>query len=396
MDEAWSAAVEAAVAGATSHRETVASLKEVLLANLVMVGEIPAETFKEEKRVRFILDRFREAGLDKISTDEASNALAVLPGQEGKRSLLVCAHLDTSFDEVADHTVAVETDLIRGAGIADNSLGVAVLCSLPSILQALEIRLKSDLILMGAAQGLGRGNLHGMDFFLDHHRGRIDAGICVEGVDLGRLSYQSIGMLRGEIVCRRKGSDLGAAPMSAGAIEPLAEVVRLIEEIPVPLRPPTTITLGAMTAGNTFHLAAPVGSLRFEVRSAKVGLVATIQEQIEEIVTRVGLEAGVDLSLEVIARRRNGGIDFGHPLTATTRRVMQALAVTPKVKPSVGELSSLIARDIPGVTLGITERAPDHEGREGVRIEPIFSGIAQLVAMLQAVDAGVCDGEEQS
>ena len=155
MDEAWSAAVEAAVAGATSHRETVASLKEVLLANLVMVGEIPAETFKEEKRVRFILDRFREAGLDKISTDEASNALAVLPGREGKRSLLVCAHLDTSFDEVADHTVTVETDLIRGAGIADNSLGVAVLCSLPSILQALEIRLKSDLILMGAAQGLG-------------------------------------------------------------------------------------------------------------------------------------------------------------------------------------------------------------------------------------------------
>ena len=203
-------------------------------------------------------------------------------------------------------------------------------------------------------------------------------------------------MLRGEIVCRRKGRDLGAAPMSAGAIEPLAEVVRLIEEIPVPLRPPTTITLGAMTAGNTFHLAAPVGSLRFEVRSAKVGLVATIQEQIEEIVTRVGLEAGVDLSGEVIARRRNGGIDFGHPLTATTRRVMQALAVTPKVKPSVGELSSLIARDIPGVSLGITERAPYHEGREGVRIEPIFSGIAQLVAMLQAVDAGVCDGEEQS
>lgn len=376
------------------HRDEINRLKEVLLANLVMVGEIPAETFQEEPRIRFVLDRFRECALDKISTDEANNGLAVLPGTEAKESILVCAHVDTLFDATVDHTVTVGTGFVRGAGIADNSLGVAVLVSLPTILEALNIRLKSDLIFMAASRSLGRGNLNGIEFFLDHHPGQIKTGVCVEGVDLGRLSYQSIGMLRGEIKCRVPRSDNRGAQVALGTIEPLAEVVRLIEEIPIPLRPRTTITLGALNAGNAFHLPASRGSLKFEIRSAQVGMVATLEARLEEIVKRVALESGVELTLELIARRRNGGIDFGHPLVAATRRVMEELDVTPEVRPSVGELSSLIAKGIPGVTVGITDRVPDQDSQEAVVIEPMFSGIAQLVSLLQAIDEGICDGTE--
>ena len=396
MDSFTSEAVTRVIDSVHDHREKVQSFKDILLANLVMVGEIPAETFKEEDRVRFVLDRFRECGLDKISTDEANNALAVLPGEEGDRSILVCAHLDTLFPGTVDHTVRVDTEVVYGAGVADNSLGVAVLCSLPTVLQGLGVKLQSNLIMMGAASGLGRGNLAGIEFFLDHHPGKIEAGVCVEGIDLGRLSYQSIGMLRGEITCRVKESSLRGAQVSVGAIEPLAEIVRLIEQIPVPLRPRTTITLGALNAGKSFHLTAPTGSLKFEIRSAEVGMVQELQEQLQEMVDKVALENGVELNLEIIARRRNGGIEFEHPLTVATRKIMDRLEVQPVVQPSVGELSALIAKGIPGVTLGITEHDPSMDERqEAIKIEPMFAGIAQLVAMLQTIDAGVCDGETE-
>lgn len=378
-----------------AHREKVKELKDILLANLVMVGEIPAETFHEEKRVRFVMDRFRESGIDKISTDEVGNALAVLPGKEGRRSILVCAHLDTLFEKSVDHTVTVNTQSVHGAGIADNSLGVAVLCSLPSILERLGVELNADVILMGASRSLGRGSLQGIEFFLDNHPGEIIAGVCVEGVDLGRLSYQSIGMLRGEIVCRVPASASRGAQVTVGTIEPLAEIVRLIEEIPIPLRPRTTITLGALNAGNSFHLAASKGSLKFEIRSAQVGMVPQLEERLQEIVDKVALETGIEVVMEVIARRRNGGIEFEHPLTLTIRRIMEALGVKPIVRPSVGELSSLISKNIPGVTLGITERSTEEGASESVQIEPMFSGIAQLVGMLQAIDAGVCDDEKE-
>lgn len=55
--------------GVIKIRDKVKEIREILLANLVMMGEIPAPTFGEEARIRFFLDRFTEAGLDSISTE---------------------------------------------------------------------------------------------------------------------------------------------------------------------------------------------------------------------------------------------------------------------------------------------------------------------------------------
>ncbi len=394
MDEEARSAVETLLGQVQAYREGAARLKDMLLANLVMVGEIPAATCQEEKRIRFIMDRFRECELDVISTDEAHNVLSVLPGRVGKDNILVCAHIDTWYGETVDHTVRVGTESIGGAGIADNSLGVAVLCTLPTILQELKVSFDANLILMGASQSLGRGNLQGIEFFLDHHPGAIRAGVCVEGVDLGRLSYRAIGMLRGEIIGRTVPNGVGNRAENR-VIGALSETIRLIEEIPMPSHPPTTINLGSVHAGDSFYQPVEEGSVKFEIRSAMKGMVPKLQLRLEEIVSRVTLERELELELEVIARRRNGGLEFEHPLPAFTRSVMKQLGVRPLVRPSVGELSSLIARNIPGVTLGITERTRGVEAREAVRIEPMFAGIAQLVAMLQAIDFGICDGDNE-
>jgi tripeptide aminopeptidase len=52
--------------------------REVLLANLVMVGEIPAPTSDESRRIEFILNRFDESGLTDSSIDGAGNGVGVL------------------------------------------------------------------------------------------------------------------------------------------------------------------------------------------------------------------------------------------------------------------------------------------------------------------------------
>ncbi len=371
-------------------RDAAEDLKDMLLANLVMAGEIAAQTGSEERRSRFVADRFRECGLDVLPPDEAGNVMAVMAGRRRSPSILGCAHLDTHSGQEKDHTVQVGQEAVEGAGIADNSLGVAVLCTLPTLLEKLEIGLDSDLILLGAVQGLGRGDLRGMECFLDSHKGDIRAGICVEGVELGRLSYQSIGMLRGEIHCREDPERAPERPV----VGILSEVVRQIEEIPVPGHPRTSINLGAIQAGASFHRPVREGFLRLEMRSAKPGMIPQLQERLEEIVAKSALESGVDLDLEIIARRSNGGIAFEHPLTVATRRVMEALGIVPQVRPSVGELSSLIARGIPGVTLGITRRARSGGDREAARIGPMSLGMAQLVALLAAIDSGACDEAE--
>jgi hypothetical protein len=54
-------------------------------------------------------------------------------------------------------------------------------------------------------------------------------------------------------------------------------------------------------------------------------------------------------------------------------------------------LSAFIDRDIPAVTVGITSGEHVGESRETVDIEPMSTGLAQIVAMLVAIDGGFCD-----
>jgi len=372
--------------------EKARGIREIILANLVMLGEIPAPTFGEETRIRFLLDRFTECQLDHISTDECNNGFGILEGSTGEKNILVVAHTDTVFPETADHTIRVGTDSIHGIGVADNALGCAIVASLPNILEALGIRLKNNLILMGATRSLGRGNLAGIRFFLDNHKQKIDFGMCVESVQLGRLSYSALGMLRGVINCNiPQEYDWTQFGASGGAVNLLNEVITRMLTIPLPSKPKTVINYGAISAGHSFNSNPITGYLQFEVRSEQIGMISEMQVRIEEIVKEVASLTNADVSLEVLARRRPGGIAFSHPLTYNARKVMETLEIPPIIAPSTGVLSELIAHKIPSITLGITKGKKIHTEQESIVIDPIYRGIAQLLGILIAMDGGFCD-----
>jgi tripeptide aminopeptidase len=366
-------------------------LREIILANSIMCGEFPSPTFGEEKLTRFLSDRFNESGLQHISCDEAGNATALLPGSEGKRTLLVSAHVDKVWAESIDHTVSVSTDTMRGPGIADNSIGVATLASLPEILKLLNIKLKSNLILLGTTRSMGRGDLEGLRFFIENSKYPIHSAICVEGIQLGRLSYSSLGMNRCEIEVHTAEESDWISYNSSGAVVALNRIIDRILAIETPGKPETSIILGSISAGTAYNIPPNHAILRFEVRSEQPGMVARIRERIEEIVDQINAEDKVRATLTLIARRRPGGIDFSHPLVKATRKIMAALEIKPKVAPSTGELSALADRNIPTVTLGITRGEGKHSLEESVSIKPIFKGLTQLIAVLMAMDEGFCD-----
>ena len=89
-------------------REASQSAREILLANLVMIGEIPSPTFEESRRVEFLQNRFVEAGMHNSSTDEMGNALGILPGTRWEQNILVVAHVDTVHEATVDHTITLQ------------------------------------------------------------------------------------------------------------------------------------------------------------------------------------------------------------------------------------------------------------------------------------------------
>jgi len=386
--------VEEIISDLPAIREVCVSLRETLLANLVMLGEIPAPTFKEEARVNFLMQRFSECGLTNTSSDECGNGFGIVPGKDRKRNILLLAHADTVFSERRDHTVSVHADRIVGPGIADNSLGLAVLTTLPTILESLGIELNAGLVLMGAARSLGRGDLEGVRFFLDNNKMPLTAGICVEGVQLGRLSYASAGMLRGEVTCRVSEEYDWIRRGTTGAILVINEVINRILGIPLPRKPQTSIVLGSVESGAGFNIIPTEATLRFEVRSESSEIVQEIASELDDIMEDVRSQTAAEVTLDVVARREVAGLEIGHPLVKQTREIMSSFELTPHITPSISELSAMIANDVPAVTLGITAGDHLHEQHEAIQIDPIFTGLAQLIAVLLAIDGGFCDESE--
>ncbi|MCC5849036.1 MAG: M20/M25/M40 family metallo-hydrolase [Verrucomicrobia bacterium] len=364
----------------------VRACRDILLANLVMAAETPAPTFGEEARVRFLLDRFRESGLDHISSDEVNNAVGFLPGESSNRTVAVVAHLDTVFSPKEPHALSLGSDRVRGIGIGDNSLGVAVLASLPLLFEKLNFRPKYNLLLLGVSRSLGRGNLGGIRFLLENTRQKIDEAICLEGCPLGRLNFTAVAMMRGEIRVKMPDEYDFSRFGVHGAIYHLNELINRILEIPRPSRPRTSVVFGSIEGGNTFHQLARDATLRFEVRSESDEVAGMILQKIRFILEEVRARSGVEIELDEISWRDHGGIGFDHPLVQTCRGVMESLDIQPQIGPSMSELAALIAADIPAVTLGLTRGHEVNTLAEEVEIEPMFSGIAQVLGVLQALD----------
>lgn len=368
----------------------LAYMREEFIASLIMLAQIPSPTGGEHERVRHLLDRFTEAGLPEAGEDEIGNAVGFLPGRTGDRTIMLVAHLDTIVPQNVDHDVTVEEARVVGPGISDNALGAAVLGMLPHAMEELGIALDANLQLIGTVQSLERGNHGGLRFHLDHATRPVDFGICVEGVQLGRLNFFSIGTLRGDITCDVRPIE-SRSYGSENAIVVLNQIINRMLAIETPQRPFSRIRIGRIRAGVAYDVDPDHAELGFEVVSHNDEVIDRVHREIDDLVTEMGARNAVDARLDCFFRRNAGGVAFAHPLVKTALAVMETLDVAPDQGHSPSELSEFIVRDIPAVTLGISRGEKSRKKPDQVEIDPILTGVSQLMGVLLAIDRGACD-----
>lgn len=377
--------------GIAKRTEKIRDKRDSLLTDAVLLGETPSPTYGEDKRIRVIVDRFRENGLKSPIIDEFGNASAHLPGLEGQSSILIMAHADSVFSPDIRHEIQVGSDHMTGPGIADNALGLAAMIALPRLLKELGIQLRDDLILVANTRSLGRANLEGAKAFLETMSSPVRAGICVEGSTLGRLSYSGLGTLRGEITLQVPSDYDWKRFGASGAISHLTSLINQIREIAIPKEPKTQLVFGGLRCGSSFNTSPRQGTLRFEITSEGDDIIGHMEDQLNEICEQFSAETGTQVNMEVVAKRKNCSIPFTHPLVKTTRSIMQELGITPQVDPSTGDLNALIFGGLPAVTLGLTTVKNLREINETVQLDPLYAGITQLVSLIQAIDQGICE-----
>ena len=374
--------------------------RERIITNTILIGQIPpisinakddeVENVNTNLRAKMLLERMAELGVDECTTDQAGNPIGVIKGTgESDQSIVIAAHMDTVYHFDQEIHLAIGVNTITGPGIIDNSISLGVLLSIPEILKDLGIKLSCDLVLLGLNESLGDYNLRGIREFLAHWRRPIQAGIILEGAELGRLNYFSRSMTRMEITC--------SIPMKTGwenkygnnAILILNEVINSILEIHLPQRPSTQIILGKIRGGIKHGDRALSGVLGLEIESGDDAMVRKISNSIESIVDSLAHEYLADLTIRQLSSVQAAKLEYTHPLVKAAVTILEAMDVKPRVESSESELGIFLSHGIPAVTLGLTHGENYHTLEATVEIEPLSKGIAQIISLIQAVDKGI-------
>jgi len=373
--------------------ETIKSIKDIILTNIILTGQIPAPTFEEGPRAEMLLERFSGAGIERCTTDTIGNPVGIVQGSDPARPpVFVVAHLDTVVDKDVDHNYTVTRGAIVGPGITDNSTGVGVLASLPDIFALLKLSFSSDVVLAGVVRSIGEGNLEGIKTLVRNWGTPIRGAIILESCELGRLSYFSEGLNRCEIECAVPPNTGGQQQFMPNAILVLNEIINQILRLRLPQRPRSRVIVGRINGGVKHGTIPFDATLGLEIQSDSVEMVRSIYADIKDIVNGVAQEQRASLKLKSISEQPPARLKFSHPLVKSTIEVMKRLKLEPVVEPSESELSAFLSRNIPAITLGLTHGTeafpPEHSK---VRISPLFKGIAQIIGVISAIDGGVCD-----
>ncbi|GHC58599.1 M20/M25/M40 family metallo-hydrolase [Roseibacillus persicicus] len=370
----------------TDFLELLQAHQELVLANALLLGEFPSPSGGEEDRIKFLAERF--STLQDVSIDEQGNLQAIIPGKNPNFNVLIAAHADTLLTNKADQrlTINVGPESITGPGMADNTIGLATLATIPDLFEKLGIQPEANIILLAHTKSQNSHDLAGLRFFLENFKRPIHAGLVLEGITLGRLNHSCLGMVQADVICRVHQEPGTRWEAAENAMIIMHRIIRRILEIPIPQEPRTSVILGSLRAGKTFNRPPELARLKLEIRSEEPGKAREIRYQISDILDEISSETASDCSITFPALRKPGGIPFNHPLVAAAREVQEELGLKTTTGPSYSDLSILIEHEIPALTIGLTTATNLNESDETVALPPLLTGLAQVFGILQSVD----------
>jgi tripeptide aminopeptidase len=360
------------------------AVSERVLDLAIQIQGIPAPTFGEAQRARYLQEIFLNEGLLDVEIDDISNVYARLPGAGQTRPLVVSAHSDTVFPEDANLMVRRAEQRIYGPGIGDNSLGVAGLFGLIWLLKREKIELPGDLWLVANVGEEGLGDLCGMravvDRFDDHPLGYL----ILEGMALGQIYHRALGVQRYQITVNTRGGHSWADYGHPSAINELALMIGKLNQLSLPNDPRTTLNVGVIEGGFSVNTIAAQASLELDLRSEEAETLQTLVRRVETLVEQAN-RPDVQVQAEIIGQRPAGNISLQHPLVMSAVRALQAQKIQPQFMIGSTDANIPLSRNFPAITIGLTIGKGAHTLDEYILTKPLEKGLTQLLDIVTRV-----------
>ncbi len=356
---------------------------EEIIDLIIAVQQIPAPTFAEEKRARFVAQAFEEVGLLEVHEDELHNVYGRYPGtQPHTIPVILSAHTDTVFPPETDLTLRRENGRLYGPGVGDNSAGVGGLITLARTLKEFNLQSPADLWFVANVGEEGLGDLRGMRAVVAKF-GSQARYIVVEGGIFGFICHQAIGVRRYRLDITAPGGHSWGSFGSTSAIHVMGHLIAAIDQIPVPKSPRTTYNVGVVEGGQSINSIAQNASMWLDLRSEEVGELEELEERVRQIVSELlNRFTEAKIAMTMVGNRPAGQIGRSTPLVTWAEAALRQTGHE-KVEYFAGSTDTNIplSQGIPGVCVGLARSANVHRLDENLDPSSLPAGLGQLLLL---------------
>ena len=355
-------------------RRASAAERERLLQDFIRLCEIESPSRRERAAADAVAAELRAIGLE-VEEDqtgaetgsECGNLLARIPGPEGSRTILLCAHLDT-VPLAAPVEVEREEGVLRNRNDAilgaDNKAAVATILGAARRLAAegapvgveLLFTTCEELALKGA-KAFERGRLRSeFGFVLDH------------ASPIGELIVAAPTYYRVEADFRGKAAHAGIRPEEGR--NAIAAAARAIAAMPLGrVDAQTTANVGRIEGGSAGNVVAERCRIELEARSLDDGRAAELAQQLVDAASEAASDAGCDVETAVECQFRGYRLSRSSPPVEAAAAALEGLGIEPSFVPTGGgsDANALIAAGLPVLNVANgTEH--NHEPNERVTV----------------------------
>lgn len=345
----------------------------------IRICEIPAPTFDEGERAKYVRGRFEALGLKDVTIDGAGNVRGRRPGTGAGPGLAMAAHLDTVFPRETNVKVKREGSRLLAPGIGDNSVAIAGLLAMVEALKAGDVKIGGDLYFASNTCEEGLGDLKGMRAFMADVKDRVAAAIAVEGMKVNRIIHVAVGSRRYKVIYTARGGHSWGHFGSPSAIHILGRAIADISRLDVPTDPKTTYNVGVIHGGTTVNTIAAEADMLVDMRSIDAKSLANLEKLVLNIVERAAKEGDGQVKLELVGDRPAGAIPADHPIVQTCMAIHRALGLQTFTEPGSTDHNVPLSMGLPGVCLSITEGANEHRLEEYIETGPIPTGVKNIL-----------------
>ena len=330
---------------------------------LIMLTEIPAPPFMEDKRAVRFASMLKEAGADSVWTDKVGNVIALRKGKKGKGRVGFDAHLDTVFPKETDVKVKIKGDTLFAPGIGDDTRGLVMVASVLRAMEVAKIETQSDILFIGSVGEEGLGDLRGVKHLFSDQSPHLDSWISIDGGDIGRISTMGLGSNRYRITFKGPGGHSWGAFGLANPQHALGSAIHYFSKSADKFTRTgarTSYNVGRIGGGTSVNSIAFESWMEVDMRSEFPGnlsqvdsiLKASVQQALQEhnAMKRIGPALTVDIVK--IGDRPSGELAETLPLIQRTMAAATYFGISPKVSRGSTNSNIPISRGIPAVTIG--------------------------------------------